>query len=101
MCQAFKLQAKTRKRFRKAHIGRGFTEKNEKKKKRKREKRTKIEKKEVDADEDLQGADTDVLLSSDSDKGNTNVSDDKGDEYFPPYALKREDGVASVYPWWK
>ena len=73
-------------------------------KKRKREKRTKIEKKELDTDEDLQGADTDVLLSSDSDKGNTNVSDDKGDkddEYFPPYALKREDGVASVYPWWK
>ena len=67
MCHAFKLQAKTRKRFSKAHIGRGFTEK----------------KKEVDADEDLQGPDTDVLLSSDSDKGNTNVSDDKDDEYFP------------------
>ena len=69
------------------------------------EKRTKIEKKEVDADEDLQGPDTDVLLSSDSDKGNTNVSDDEGDdkddEYFPPYALKQEDGVASVHPWWK
>ena len=79
--------------------------KMKKRKKRKREKRTKIEKKEVDTDEDLQGADTDVMLSSDSDKGNSNVSDDKGDdkddEYFPPYPLKREDGVASVYPWWK
>ena len=105
MCQAFKLQAKTRKRFCEAHIGRGFTEKNEKKKKKKERKENKNRKKEVDTDEDLQGADTDVMLSSDSDKGNTNVSDDKGDdkddEYFPPYPLKREDGVASVYPWWK
>ena len=39
MCQAFKLQAKTRKRFCEAHIGRRFTEKNEKKKKKEREKR--------------------------------------------------------------
>ena len=67
-----------------------------KRKKKKERKENKNRKKEVD---------TDVMLSSDSDKGNTNVSDDKGDdkddEYFPPYPLKREDGVASVYPWWK
>ena len=86
MCQTFKLKVRTGKRFSQAYNE--LNEKPPKKKEKKKKKRIKkIEKREVD--QDLQGADTDILLSSDSDKANTNVSDDKDDEYFPPYTLTK------------